>query len=119
MKTFHVAAFLTVFFLLFAVSCKKSDAPGNSNPPPPPPPPPPTTDSIYNPVDPSTPQTVGFFLQDWPTKTFVAPSTVAGTVPTTDVTATLTINVNKVVGKVPRYVYGNNSNLCTGQYVTQ
>jgi hypothetical protein len=119
MKTYHLAAFLSAFFLLFLVACKKSDAPGNGNTPPPPPPPPPTVDSIYNPVDPTLALTQGFFLQDWQAKTFTAPSTVAGTVATASPDLTLYINVNKVITKVPRYVFGNNSNLWTGQYVTQ
>src|ERR1700733_3722116 len=119
MKTCNVAALLTAFFLLFGVACKKSDAPAsttNNNPPPPPPPP--VVDSIYNPVDPSTAATQGFFLSDWAPKTFTAPAVVTTTPPTATATDVLYINVNKVITKIPKYVYGNNSNLWTGQYVT-
>lgn len=78
-----------------------------------------TTDSIYNPVDPSVASSIGFFLNDWKTKTFTAPGTVTGTTSTGTATDSLTINVNKVITKVPTSVFGNNSNLWMGQIVTQ
>lgn len=80
-----------------------------------------TTDSIYNPVDPAVPATVGFFADNWAARTFAGPSD-AGTSPlstTAAVTDSLTINVNKVLAKVPPTVFGNNSNLWMGQLVTQ
>jgi hypothetical protein len=78
-----------------------------------------TTDSIYNPVDPALAGSIGFFQNDWKPKSFTAPDVQAGTVPTGVVTDSLTINVNKVITKVPVYVYGNNSNLWMGQTVTE
>jgi hypothetical protein len=80
---------------------------------------PPATDSIYNPVDPQPAGSIGFFGNSWKAKTFTDPSTLPGTVATGAVTDTLTINVNKVITKVPNYVYGNNSVLWMGQIVTQ
>ena len=77
------------------------------------------TDSVYNPVDPATPASIGFFGNAWQAKTFTAPATITGTPATGAPTDTLTINVNKVLVKVPTYVYGNNSNLWTGQMVTE
>ena len=77
------------------------------------------TDSIYNPVDPAVAASIGFFLNDWKTKTFAAPGVVAGTVATAAASDSLTINVNKVITKVPVSVYGNNSNTWMGQIVTQ
>ncbi|HEV3411210.1 MAG TPA: alpha-L-arabinofuranosidase [Puia sp.] len=80
-----------------------------------------TTDSIYNPVDPATPATVGFFSNNWVQRTFAGPGD-AGSSPlttTSTVTDSLTINVNKVLAKVPPTVFGNNSNLWMGQIVTQ
>src|SRR5882762_1514631 len=66
-----------------------------------------TVDSVYNPVDPSTPASIGLFGSNWQGKTFAVPGTVSGSVPAGTVSDTLTINVNKVLVKVPAYVYGN------------
>jgi hypothetical protein len=80
-----------------------------------------TTDSTYNPVDPSTPATVGFFANNWTARTFAGPGD-AGSSPltaTAAVTDSMTINVNDVLAKVPPTVFGNNSNLWMGQIVTQ
>src|SRR5947209_7194088 len=77
------------------------------------------TDSVYKPADPSVPPTVGFFLDGWQSKTFTAPDTTTGSVPSYAVTDSLTINVNQVVAKVSPYLYGNNSNLWMGQMVTE
>ncbi|WP_188937120.1 alpha-L-arabinofuranosidase [Puia dinghuensis] len=77
------------------------------------------TDSIYAPVDPSTPPSIGLFSNSWQAKSFNVPATTAGTAASGSVTDSLTINVNKVLVKVPPYVYGNNSNLWMGQIVTQ
>ncbi|HLK27106.1 MAG TPA: hypothetical protein VKT28_00890 [Puia sp.] len=108
-------ASLLAIAILIGVSCKKNSTPsggnggGNNN-----------VDSIYNPVDPATAGSIGFFLNDWQAKTFAAPDFTAGTVPSVGtVTDTLTINVNNVITKVPQYVYGNNSNLWSGQIVTE
>lgn len=108
-------ALLLVSFFYF--SCKKSGVSSNTgggggnNPPP--------VDSTYNPTDPSVAASIGFFGKAWKPKTFTTPDGIAGTVPTNAPTDSLTINVNKVLVKVPPYVYGNNSNLWTGQTVTQ
>ena len=108
---------LTVVMFLFLLSCKKTAAPGNTggggNPPPV------VTDSVYNPVDPTLAATIGFFQNSWKGRTFTAPGTVAGSLPSGAVTDSLTINVNKVLVKVPPYVFGNNSNLWSGQMITQ
>ncbi len=77
------------------------------------------TDSIYNPVDPTVPVSVGFFQNGWVARNFSAPATVTGTSPVGAVSDSLTININKVLVKVPPYVFGNNSNLWSGQLVTQ
>src|SRR5258708_18090547 len=94
-------------------SCKKSSAPGTTITTP--------TDSttIIPPVDPPVAGTMGFSLDDWQGKTFTTPGTITGAVPSGTVTDNLTIDLSKVITKVPRYVYGNNSNLWMGQIVTQ
>ncbi len=120
MKTILCVAGVVTAVLLGSAACKKATAPANNNnnnggggtPPP-------TVDSIYNPVDPGVAATIGFFQNDWKSKTFTAPATVTGTPSTAQATDSLTINVNKVITKVPVYVYGNNSNLWMGQIVTQ
>jgi len=117
MKAFISTGLIAVVLLGSGEACKKgsSSAPGNNN----------NngntsvTDSVYNPVDPSTPASIGFFENNWQGKTFAVPGTVTGTAASGAVTDTLTINVNKVLVKVPSYVYGNNSNLWMGQIATQ
>ncbi len=106
--------------LLISLACKKnSDTPGsggggNNNPPPGS-----GTDSIYSPVDPATPASIGFFSDGWRAKSFTVSDVVAGTPATVAPTDSLTINVNNVLQKVMPYIYGNNSNLWSGQFVTQ
>ena len=115
-KKAALGALLSISFFYF--SCKKSGVSSNNsggggnNPPP-------TVDSVYNPTDPSVAASIGFFGNGWKPKTFTAPDVIAGAVPSTTPTDSLTINVNKVLVKVPPYVYGNNSNLWSGQTVTQ
>ncbi len=107
--------------LLGAAACKKGVSPnknnngggggGGSS----------TTDSVYSPVDPATPATVGFFMNNWAPRTWSGPAD-SGTSPlstTAAVTDSLKINVNEVLAKVPPTVFGNNSNLWMGQIVTQ
>ena len=110
-------AFVITMLLLFGGCKKKLTSPdntggGSNNPPP-------SSDSVYNPIDPPMPATVGFFQNAWKAKSFTFPAVMNGILPTGTVTDSLTINVNKVLVKVQPYVYGNNSNLWTGQMVTQ
>jgi hypothetical protein len=118
MKVIMKTAAALAILVMAGIGCKKNSTPptgngGNGNNPPP------TTDSVYNPTDPSVAATIGFFQNGWTAKSFTAPDIMAGSVPATAVTDSLTINVNKVITKVPVYVYGNNSNLWSGQMVTQ
>jgi hypothetical protein len=76
-------------------------------------------DSTYNPIDPPLAASIGFFGNGWQAKTFTAPATVPGSVATGKATDTLTINVNKVIVKLSPYLFGYNSNLWTGQMVTE
>lgn len=78
------------------------------------------TDSIYHPTDPAASASVGFFQDGWVARNFSAPGgDVPGIVATGVATDSLVIDVNKVVTKVVPYMYGNNSNLWSGQMVTQ
>src|SRR5258707_10742394 len=77
-------------------------------------------DTIYNPVDPLVAASVGFFLDDWQPKTFVAPtSTDVSATTTTATTDTINIDLNNVVTKIPKYIFGNNANQWMGQIVDQ
>ena len=108
-----------VLLFLFLTSCKKSSTPsdagggGNTNGNQT------AADSVYSPVDPSIPGTIGFFNDTWTGKSFTAPPTTAGTVSAASVTDALYIDLDQVLVKVPQAVYGNNSNLWMGQMVTQ
>ena len=115
MKTKRNIRLITCMIMLVVFGCKKSSTPvnpggggGTTG-----------TDSIYAPVDPSLAATIGFFGSSWAGRTFNIPGTVPGTVPPGAASDTLTINVNNVLVKVPPVVYGNNSNLWTGQMVTE
>ena len=78
------------------------------------------TDSNYNPVDPAVPGTIGFFQDAWTGRIFATPAAdTVGTPGTLEATDSLTIDVNKVLVKTSPYLFGNNSNLWTGQMVTQ
>jgi len=77
------------------------------------------TDSTYKPVDPTVAATIGFFQDSWAPRTFNVPGTVPGNVPSGSITDSLSIDVNNVLVKVLPLVYGNNSNLWSGQIVTQ
>jgi len=102
---------VVICLILLNLGCKKNVASpgqgggggGNTNPP--------KVDSTYNPVDPSLSASIGFFGSAWKPRTFTDPVTQAGTVTTAAVTDSLTIDVNKVLVKVPPYVFGANSNL--------
>jgi hypothetical protein len=108
------SAALTLSALAVLAACSKHSSPVTVGKPYPE-----ATDSIYQPADPSVPPTVGFFLDGWQSKTFKAPDTLTGSVPSYVPTDSLTINVNQVVAKVSPYLFGNNSNLWMGQIVTE
>jgi len=63
--------------------------------------------------------TQGFFLNDWQAKNITAPSYTDATKPIASPTATISIDVNNVVTKVSKYLFGNNSNPYMGQMVTE
>lgn len=118
MKTFANLTMLIVFVISIGEGCKKSNEStdngtgGGSNPPP-------VIDSTYNPTDPSVPASIGFFSNGWMAKNFTAPDNTPASVAALTATDSLTINVNKVLVKVVPYVYGANSNLWSGQMLTQ
>ncbi|MEO8109417.1 MAG: alpha-L-arabinofuranosidase [Ginsengibacter sp.] len=115
--TFANPIIFCALILCIGQGCKKSgDSTGGGNnggnPPVVP-------DSTYNPTDPSSAATIGFFGNGWKAKSFTTPDNTPGSATTLAATDSLTINVNKVLVKVVPYVYGANSNLWSGQITTQ
>lgn len=107
-----------VVLMLLVTSCKKSkgdidepQGPGRPDGNP--------EDSIYNPVDVPAAASQGFFLDDWAPLSFTTPDfTLTGPAGGT-ATDTVNIDLNKVITKVPKWVYGNNANPYMSQIVDQ
>jgi hypothetical protein len=111
----YVIACLIVFSLLINIflSCKK----GNSNNPTPPVVPD-TTIVIQPAIDPPTAATIGFFLDDWQPKNFVAPTYIDTAIPSF-ANYTVTVDRSSVITKIPRSVFGNNANIWMTQMITE
>jgi hypothetical protein len=77
-----------------------------------------TTVTILPAVDPPTANTIGFFLNDWQPKTFVKPSFTDTAIPSAAL-FTVTVDRSTVITKVPRSLFGNNSNIWMTQMVTE
>lgn len=95
------------------ISCKKKET-GTATPPSPID----TTVVIQPATDPPLASTIGFFADDWQPKTFVAP-TYTDTVLPASAASVITVNAGSIITKVPRSVFGNNSNLWMTQMVTE
>ncbi len=61
----------------------------------------------------------GFFLEDSKPKTAIIPQYEAYTQPTTIPTCSVSFNDADTIAKVSKYIYGNNSNVYTGQMITE
>ena len=95
---------------MFILACKKTDQPT-------PVPVVITADSI--PTDPSTENSIGFFMDNWASKTFAVPSsTTDKAAETGSADATVTINSGQVITKISPSYFGNNSNPFIGQIGT-
>ncbi len=98
-------AFKTIFIFLFVsvfYSCKKSSsvtgpAGGGTD-----------TTTVTAVPDPTIENTMGFFLDDWQPKTFVAPSYNEESVPATT-SNTVTIDASSIITKIPLSIFGTNS----------
>ena len=71
------------------------------------------------PVDPPTPGTIGFFLNDWAPRNFTAPSFTDTTIQPGATTATVSIDASNVVTRIPNSVFGQNINTWMTQVVTE
>jgi len=69
--------------------------------------------------DPSIAKSAGFFLDDWTTKTFKTPAYSNVAQPAGDATATISVDYSNVITKVPKYLFGNNTNPYMSQLVTE
>lgn len=100
-------------------SCKDEEDP-KPTPEPEEPKPAVVLDTLYRPVDTSIASSIGFFLDDWQPKVFSIPAaTDEGATATGDPTDTINIDLNKVITKVPKHIFGNNANQWMGQIVDQ
>jgi hypothetical protein len=105
--------FCVVVFLFFAISsCHKSMSNGNNGGTG-------TDTTIVPPNDPAFSATVGFFGNDWAAKTFAAPSFTITAKPTASVDAFVSVDMSNVITKVSKYLFGNNTNMWTGQMSNQ
>ncbi|EJL65435.1 hypothetical protein [Flavobacterium sp. CF136] len=104
---------ITVSILLLQLSsCSKQD--DNSSDPTPTP-----EDPVIKPqTDPLVSNTIGFFLDNWTSKSLTSPTnyTVAAVPEVT--TSTVTVDYANVITKIPSSIYGNNANLWSGKMIT-
>lgn len=74
----------------------------------------PTPDVITTPADPAVAGTVGFFLDNWQAKQYVAPTYVSGEIPSAAST-TVTIDATSIIAKIPTTIFGQNGNNWSGK----
>jgi len=104
-----------VFFVTLA-ACKKNDTvdggtdarPGTITPV-----------TIIPQTDPSIAKSEGFFMDDWAPKTFAVPLYVDVSQPTGNAAVTVTVDYSKVITKVSKYLFGNNTNPYMSQIITE
>ena len=103
----RILKLISILLVLAVLSCKKTSVPPVV--PPPVVAPIGATDTTVSPgVDPSTANTVGFFLDDWQPKTFTAPAYAEATIPST-VTNTITVDATSIITKIPLSEFGHNA----------
>jgi len=69
-------------------------------------------------VEPKIASTMGFFLDNWQAKPFVAPSYTEASIPATAVN-TVTIDASDIITKIPTQIFGHNANTWMGTFVDQ
>lgn len=77
-----------------------------------------TTVTIIPPVEPKIANTVGFFLDDWQAKNYVAPAYTDFAAPTQALT-TVTVDASDIIAKIPQQIFGHNANTWMGTLVDQ
>ncbi|MBD1363097.1 alpha-L-arabinofuranosidase [Mucilaginibacter sp. ZT4R22] len=63
--------------------------------------------------------TQGFFMDAWQTKTFTAPTAAVSAAKPAAGSIFANVDYSKVISKVSKYMFGNNTNPYMGQYVTE
>lgn len=106
------SAAVILLVLPFLLSCKKKGVAPNQ-------PGPDTTVVIAPAVDPPLANTIGFFMDDWQPKNFTVPTSYTSTAIPGDAIYNVTIDRSSIITKVPRSLFGNNSNLWMTQMVTE
>jgi len=114
MRNFNIALVIIVSLALLVQACKKSSASGGGNTP---------TDTapttITPPTEPAIASTQGFFLDNWQSKTWIAPSATSTTTkPAAFGSVIVTVDLSKEITKVSSLIYGNNANPFMGQIST-
>lgn len=107
---------LVIAVFLFP-GCKESpssggDPPGSADP----------EEIEFDPIEETLPegnQNPGFFLDDWQPKEITAPDFEETNKSILPLDARIQVNVENVITKVPRYVFGNNTNTYLGQMVNE
>lgn len=102
-----VACIAILFSLGIGACGKNSD--GGGEPP---------IDPNIPPTDPAISKTIGFFLDDWQTRSFSVPSAKDTTITGTPL-ATITVDPYKIITKVPSSIFGENANVITTQFVNE
>jgi hypothetical protein len=70
-------------------------------------------------ADPATAASMGFFMDNWQSKTFTAPSYTESTPLTTTTVNSVTIDASAVLTKIPLSVFGHNANTWMTPMVTE
>lgn len=102
---------ITTITIIF--SCKKtSDSPSVPTGPG-------VTDTIIiPPVDPVLAETIGFFLNDWSSRSFTAPAYTNQVIPTT-ATNIVTVDASSIITKIPPSIFGQNAVWWMGPVFTE
>ncbi|MEY2918149.1 MAG: hypothetical protein RIS73_1863 [Bacteroidota bacterium] len=69
------------------------------------------------PTDPVTANTIGFFMNDWQSKTFTAPSYLSVTKPSVSPTSFVTVDASTIITKVAPSIYSHNANSWMGDMI--
>jgi hypothetical protein len=104
MRTILVSFLVVTFLSAFFINCKKS----KTGEPPPEPPALPGDTIIVPGVDPSVANTIGFFLDDWQPKTFIAPAYVDAAI-APSATNTVLVDATSIITKIPLSEFGQNA----------
>jgi len=66
--------------------------------------------TFKEPVDPPIAPTMGFFLNEWQAKTYVAPAYTETVITTSAPTTIITVDASNVLTKIPLTIFGHNAN---------